>query len=67
MPFEIEAVLPFCAASSIASNTLLSRWIVGTKCRSALTEFGVWLTMIIPTPPAIITARLLSMRALTPR
>ena len=40
---------------------------IGTKWKSALSELGVGLYRIMPTPPASLTARLLSTRALTPR
>jgi hypothetical protein len=80
VPFEIAAVLPAAAAALISSrcghvvtagSPLVTqspeRWIVGTRCRSALIEFGLVLTRIIPIPPASLTARLLSVRPLPPR
>src|SRR5829696_254512 len=80
VPFEIDAVLPAAAAALIASrcghvvtagSPLVTqspeRWIVGTKWRSPLIEFGLVLTRIIPIPPASLTARLLSVRPFTPR
>jgi hypothetical protein len=51
----------------IAARVTSSTWIVGTKWKSALSEFGDGFIRIIPTPPALRTARLLSTRALLPR
>src|SRR5215210_4514486 len=74
VPLVRLAVLAAIAAASTVSYSAVAealvsppRWIDGTKCRSALTELTVGLIMIIPAPPACLTARLLSMRALMPR
>src|SRR5262249_45062892 len=52
---------------STATRSVSARCTVGTKWKSALSELGLVLTRIIPTPPASLTARLLSTRALVPR
>ena len=41
--------------------------MVGTKWKSALSEFGDVFMRIMPTPPPFLTARPLSVRALVPR
>jgi hypothetical protein len=64
---ETEAVLPAAAAARTASSASFCRCTVGTKCRSAFSEFAVGLTRIIPMPPTRATSKLFSMRALTPR
>src|SRR5262249_45799487 len=42
-------------------------WMVGTAWKSAFSEFGDVFMRIMPTPPACLTARPLSVRPLTPR
>src|SRR4051794_30296002 len=64
----IVAVAPAVAAYVFtAARSVSARCTVGTKWKSALIEFGEVFTMIIPTPPASCTARLLFTRALVPR
>src|SRR5512135_3404020 len=51
----------------IVARATWSTWIVGTKWKSALSEFGDVFMRIMPTPPPFFTARLLSVRAFVPR
>ena len=52
------------AYALIGAPATLSTWIVGTEWKSALSELRAALNSIMPTPPALSTARLLSTRAL---
>src|SRR5437870_648935 len=56
------AAYAFSAARSVSAT-----WTVGTKWKSAFSEFGLVFARIIPAPPASLTARLLLTRAVTPR
>src|ERR1700682_1527471 len=51
----------------IAVLVTLSTWMVGAKWKSVLREFGDGFRRIMPTPPALRTATLLSTRAFPPR
>src|SRR6185503_897541 len=62
------AVAPGVAAYVFtAGPSMFDRCTVGTKWRSAFCEFGLVFTRIMPMPPASATARLLLVRAFTPR
>src|SRR5262249_3885108 len=58
----VPAMYALTVARSVSEMCTL-----GTKWKSALSEFGLVFARIIPTPPALRTARLLLTRALTPR
>src|SRR5262245_66813 len=49
-----------------AARSVFCTWTVGTKWKSALSEFAVLFARIIATPPALRTARLLLTRGLVP-
>src|SRR5262249_57638593 len=51
----------------IAAPSVLVTCTVGTEWKSAFSEFGLVLASTMPTPPASLTARLLSTRSLVPR
>src|SRR5258705_7535879 len=64
----IVAVAPGVAAYALtAGRSRCERCTVGTKWRSAFCEFRLVFTRIMPMPPASATARLLLVRAFTPR
>jgi hypothetical protein len=64
----ILAVAPVVAAYvRTAVRSVTSRWTVGTKWKSAKMPFAATLVRIIPTPPASLTARLLSVLPFVPR